>query len=174
MAEDTSSTAGGGTATEPDEQATQQPDELRDPGKKALQEERQKARAAERDLKAAQARLKELEDRDKSEAEKTAERLADAEKRAEQAELRAMRLEVAAEKGLTPAQAKRLVGASREELEADADDILATFPAAPVAPERKAPKPDPSQGSRGGAKPSASDRANSRLERLGIRKPSTT
>ncbi|MEU8186021.1 hypothetical protein [Micromonospora carbonacea] len=95
-------------------------------------------------------RLKEYEDRDKSEAEKTAERLTAAEQRAEQAELRALRLEVAAEKGLTPAQAKRLVGASREELEADADDILTTFAAGPAAPERRAPRPDPSQGSRGG------------------------
>ncbi|MCX5066913.1 hypothetical protein OOJ91_13760 [Micromonospora lupini] len=36
------------------------------------------------------------------------------------------------------------------------------------------PRPDHSQGNRGGAKPSASDRAAKRLERLGVRKPSTT
>lgn len=36
------------------------------------------------------------------------------------------------------------------------------------------PRPDHSQGNRGGAKPSASDRATKRLERLGIRKPSST
>ncbi|MFD6770602.1 hypothetical protein ACFWC6_30765 [Micromonospora chalcea] len=171
MAEDTSTIqAEQGSATEPDEQASQQPEELRDPGKKALQEERQKVRAAERELKAAQAELKKYQDRDKSEAEKTAERLAEFEQRAQQAEQLLLRLEVAAEKGLTPAQAKRLVGATREELEADADDILATFPTAPAVPERKAPKPDPSQGSRGGGgKPSAQDRAARRLERLGIK-----
>jgi cell division septum initiation protein DivIVA len=38
-----------------------------------------------------------------------------------------LREEVAETKGLTTAQASRLVGATREELEADADDLLATF-----------------------------------------------
>jgi hypothetical protein len=38
--------------------------------------------------------------------------------------LRADKVEIAAEKGLTPAQAKRLVGANREELEADADELV--------------------------------------------------
>jgi hypothetical protein len=149
MAEDTTSNtpATEGSATEPDEQATQ-PSDLGDAGKKALQEERQKARALQKQVNEALARLKQFEDRDKSEAEKTAERLSEFEKRATAAEQRALRLEVAAEKGLTPGQAKRLVGATREELESDADDILATFPAAPAVPERKAPKPDPSQGSR--------------------------
>jgi hypothetical protein len=40
---------------------------------------------------------------------------------------RADRLEVAMEKGLTPAQAKRLQGENKEELEADADEILELF-----------------------------------------------
>lgn len=40
---------------------------------------------------------------------------------------RADRLEVAMEKGLTPAQAKRLQGESKEELEADADEIITLF-----------------------------------------------
>jgi hypothetical protein len=40
----------------------------------------------------------------------------------------AMRAEVALLKGLTPAQVKRLVGATREELEADADELLTLFP----------------------------------------------
>lgn len=38
-----------------------------------------------------------------------------------------LRLQVALEKGLTMRQAKRLVGKTKEELEADADDILDTF-----------------------------------------------
>jgi hypothetical protein len=63
------------------------------------------------------------------------------------AELRATRLEIAHEKGLTPAQAKRLVGATKEELEADADEILRDFPVTPAKPG--APKPDPSQGPKG-------------------------
>lgn len=174
MAEYTStSTAEQGSATEPDEQASQQP-EMGDPGKKALQEERQKARAAERELKAAQARLKEFEDRDKSEAEKTAERLSAADKRAAEAEQKAIRLEVAYAKGLTPAQAKRLVGSSREELEADADDILATFPTAPAAPDRKAPKPDPSQGTRGGKPLSGAEAGRAEAQKRFGTKPTVT
>lgn len=38
-----------------------------------------------------------------------------------------MRLEVATDKGLTVAQAKRLVGATREDLEADAEELLSSF-----------------------------------------------
>jgi len=34
---------------------------------------------------------------------------------------------VAADRGLTQKQARRLVGSTREELEADADDLLASF-----------------------------------------------
>ena len=51
-------------------------------------------------------------------------RAEDAEAKAKAAQARADRLEVAAEKGLTPAQAKRLQGETKEELEADADELL--------------------------------------------------
>ncbi|GAB2951959.1 hypothetical protein GCM10027280_45430 [Micromonospora polyrhachis] len=59
------------------------------------------------------------------------------------------RAEVAAERGLTPQQAARLQGATREELLADADALLALFPTAPAGP--RMPAPDPSQGARGTA-----------------------
>jgi hypothetical protein len=39
--------------------------------------------------------------------------------------------------------------------------------------ERRKPKPDPSQGSRGGTKLSADERAKKRLERMGFAKPTT-
>lgn len=48
----------------------------------------------------------------------------DAEAAAVAAELRADRAEVAAEKGLTPAQAKRLQGSTKDELAADADEFI--------------------------------------------------
>lgn len=102
-------------------------------------------------------KLKEYEDRDKSEQEKLVESHAAAEQRAQAAELKATRLEVAAEKGLTPAQAKRLVGTTRDELEADADEVLRDFPAATAIPGVKTPRPDPSQGSRGGKAMSGRD-----------------
>jgi hypothetical protein len=53
------------------------------------------------------------------------ERVAEIERQARDAESRAMRAEIANAKGLTPNQAKRLVGGTREELEADADELLA-------------------------------------------------
>lgn len=54
-------------------------------------------------------------------------KLDDLERRANEADARALRAEVAAEKKLTAAQARRLAGTTREELEADADDLLETF-----------------------------------------------
>ena len=52
------------------------------------------------------------------------ERVAEIERQARESESRALRAEVANAKGLTPNQAKRLIGATREELEADAYDLL--------------------------------------------------
>lgn len=119
-------------------------DELGDAGKKALAAERDARKAAEKKLAAYEKAEQAKADADKTEVEKRA--AADA--RADAAELRATRLEVAHEKGLTPAQAKRLVGSTREELEADADEVLKDFPVTPAGP-KPPPKPDPSQGSRG-------------------------
>jgi len=121
-------------------------DQLGDAGKKALAAEREQRKAAEKELAKYRKAETEKADADKTEAEKRA--AADA--RADAAELRATRLEVAHEKGLTPAQAKRLVGTTREELEADADEVLKDFPTVPAKPST--PKPDPSQGSRGETK----------------------
>lgn len=101
--------------------------DLGDAGKKALDAERREKRAAEKRAAELEARLKEFEDRDKTESTRAIERAEAAEKAAAAAEARALRLEIASEKGLTPAQAKRLVGESREELEADADELLETF-----------------------------------------------
>lgn len=120
--------------------------DLGDAGKKALATEREARKAAEKKLAAYEKAEQAKADADKSEAEKRAA----AEQRATDAELRATRLEVAHAKGLTPAQAKRLVGATKEELEADADEILRDFPTTPAKPA--APKPDPSQGARGETK----------------------
>lgn len=110
--------------------------DLGDAGKKALDAERREKRAAEKRAADLEARLKEFEDRDKTESTRATERAEAAEKRAAEAEARALRLEVASEKGLTPAQAKRLVGDSREELEADAQELLDTFKPAPADESR--------------------------------------
>jgi hypothetical protein len=52
------------------------------------------------------------------------ERVAGIEQQAKESEQRALRAEIANAKGLTPSQAKRLVGSTKEELEADADELL--------------------------------------------------
>lgn len=72
-------------------------------------------------------RLDELEASGQSEVEKLTAKVAEAERNAQEANQRAMRAEVASAKGLTAAQAKRLVGGSLEELEADADELLESF-----------------------------------------------
>ena len=100
---------------------------------KALSRKHEADAKANRD---AAARLKEIEDADKSAIEKANERATVAEAKASEAELRAMRVEVGHEKGLSPSQARRLIGSTKEELEADADELLASF-------EVKPPKPGP-------------------------------
>jgi hypothetical protein len=79
----------------------------------------------ERDALAAKA--KEIADAEKSETDKLTERATAAEKAAGESTLEAARLRVALKKGLTETQAKRLIGATEEELEADADELLLSF-----------------------------------------------
>jgi ATP phosphoribosyltransferase regulatory subunit HisZ len=52
------------------------------------------------------------------------ERVAEIERQAKDSERRALRAEIANAKGLSPSQARRLVGETREELESDADELL--------------------------------------------------
>jgi hypothetical protein len=120
-------------------------------GEKALRAEREQRKALEQRL----AKLAPLEklaeqlgggtDDGKSEVEVLRDRFAQHEKQLGEERTARWRAEVASEMGLTAKQAARLQGTSREELAADAADLLASFPAA--APGT--PRPDPSQGSRG-------------------------
>lgn len=99
---------------------------------------------------AAAKRLQEIEDQNKTEAERNAERLSAAEKRAQEAEAKVLKRDVADAKGLTPAQAKYLTGTTQEELEASADQILEDFPAAKPGPT---PQRKPQERLRGGVDP---------------------
>lgn len=128
--------------------------DLGDAGKKALDAERKARRDAEKQAKELADRLAAIEDKDKTEAERFAAKVADAEDRAAKAEARAMRLEVAQSKGLSPAQAKRLVGSTQEELEADADEILEAFPTQGATPP---PGRQPTADLRGGTDPTEGD-----------------
>lgn len=63
----------------------------------------------------------------KTELEKLTDRLTNAEKELEKTRMEALRLDIAAEKGLSKSQARRLLGTTREELEADAEDMREAF-----------------------------------------------
>jgi len=99
-------------------------------------EARKWERRAKENMEAAR-RLREAEEAEKTELQKLTERAEAAEKRAAEAEGKLLRLEVAQAKGLTAAQARRLQGATREELEADADELLEAFGA------KKKPESEP-------------------------------
>ena len=90
-------------------------------------------------------KLKEYEDRDKTDLQRLHEERDTLKSERDSLNLKTLQREVADEKGLTAAQARRLVGSTREELEADADDILSAFPAAPAKPKFG----DVGQGARG-------------------------
>jgi hypothetical protein len=77
------------------------------------------------DVKAKAAEFDKAQEASKSELQKAADRAAQAEKERDELRLAHARAEVALDKGLTPTQAKRLVGSTKEELEADADELLA-------------------------------------------------
>lgn len=105
---------------------------LGDAGKRALDAERELKRAAERaqkntkkELDAALAKLKEIEDREKSELQLAQEAADVYARQAAEATSKLLRHEVAAEKGLTGDALALLTGSTREELEAKADSILA-------------------------------------------------
>jgi hypothetical protein len=107
-------------------------------------------RKANREAADSRAKLKALEDVGKSELDKLrddnqrlARELGDALGRAD-------RFEVAIAKGLNASQAKRLVGATRDELEADADEIIEAFPATSGSPP---PSRRPAPNLRGGTEP---------------------
>lgn len=103
-----------------------------------------------KELTDARSNLQSIEDEKKTDGEKLTDRLTAAEEKARTAEQRALRLEVAAAKGLTVKQAQRLVGTTVEELESDADDLLSTFQTKGATPP---PSTKPSPSARGGMDP---------------------
>lgn len=106
-------------------------------GPSELEAERKASRNAIRHAEVLSKKLKELEDRDKTELQKAIERAETAEKAQADTASRALRYEVAAAKGLTAKQALRLIGSTREELDADADELLAD-----IVAERRPPSFD--------------------------------
>lgn len=130
-------------------------DDLGDAGKRALDAERKARKAAEKRAADAEAKVKAAEDADKTEVERLQGQVADLTKTAEAATARADRFEVAATKGLSLSQARRLVGATKEELEADADEMRSELG---LGDE---PKDGAKQRSRENLKPGASNEDDS-------------
>lgn len=132
-------------------------EQLGEAGLRALQAEREARRALEDELKTL-APLKQIADAirggkhvpedEKTEIEKLSEQIQQLQQQNEQERIGRLRIEVATAAGLTPEQAARLQGGSREELAADAEALKALFAVQePAGPRR--PAPDPSQGWRG-------------------------
>lgn len=94
-----------------------------------------------------------LQESAKSETQKLQDAATLAARNASEAEARAMRLEVAMEKGLTTAQAKRLVGNTKEELEADAEELLESFKPTDDGKQRGGPPSRTKESLRGGSNP---------------------
>lgn len=95
-------------------------------------------------------KLEELENTGKTELQKLTDKMSEADKRAAAAEARALRLQVAYDKGLSPAQAKRLVGSTQEELESDADEFLESIK---PSDDQGAPGNKPRENLKGGGAP---------------------
>lgn len=103
--------------------------ELGDSGKKALDAERRRASAAEREAKTLKARLDEIESANLTEAEKARKRAEDAEARALAAEAGALRWRIAAKHGISDEDAELfLTGTDEETLTRQAERLSARIP----------------------------------------------
>lgn len=111
-----------GTGTTPE---VENNDGLGDAGKRALDAERKARKLAEKRAAELETKVKEAEDAEKTEVERLQGQVATLSKEVEAATAKADRFEVAAAKGLSLAQARRLVGSTKEELEEDADALRA-------------------------------------------------
>lgn len=108
--------------------------------------------------------LAKIKEADKTEAQKAADKAAEMEQRATAAELASLRTDVALDKapeGMSVAQvrklAKRLAGATREELEADAVELFAEFTPAASDDSKRRPKERLRTGATGDTEPDEND-----------------
>lgn len=124
-------------ASKPPAQASEEPTQppAADPaqGTDWKAEARKWEQRAKENSEALKTHQQQLEDSKKSAEQRSAEALTKAEAAAQEAATKALRYEVAAEKGIDLAFASRLTGSTKEELEADADALMALIPKAPEA-----------------------------------------
>lgn len=129
--------------------------------------ERERAKFADYDaIKAKAAEFDKAQEASKSELQKIADRAAAAEKERDALRVASLRAEVALAKGLTATQAKRLVGSTKEELEADADELLTDLGTNKPDPKKPDPKRLSSGSSGSGDQLNGKERAAAALRQM--------
>jgi hypothetical protein len=148
------------------------PEALGDAGKQALVAERKRADDAEKALKAANLKLQQAEDADKTELEKAQSRIKELE--AANATLASdltdrdktiLRLNTGIDEGLPKNLIARLQGDDEESIKADAASLRELVPDNTPSPF---PKADPSQGPKGAGKTSNADQFAQQLDSVGL------
>lgn len=109
---------------------------------KELRKENAKYRTEAKANADAAKRLAEIEEANKTEAQRAEDTLKQQTERADKAEQALLRHEVAAEKGVPANAVKFLTGSTRDEIEASADDVLTLIG---DAAKPRTPKPNPAQ-----------------------------
>jgi hypothetical protein len=139
------------------------PVELGDGGKKALEAERRRANALEKQLKAFQSQAEAQEASKLTELERAQKAANDAAAQLAEYQRTTLRQKVALEKGLPASLVNRLQGDDEDALSADADALLALLNA-PTSP-----KPDPSQGAKAALPLNGDGLEQALRNKLGIR-----
>lgn len=128
---------------------------LGDAGRKALDSEREARKAAEREVKALREQLAAEQAASKGRESDLQAKLDAKSAELDSTSLELARSEVMRAKGLTPELAAFLVGSTREELEAQADKLLAAMPTPPEGSPAPLMRPNPFIG--GSAEPALND-----------------
>lgn len=163
--------------------------DLGDAGKQAIERMKRERNAARKELRGVKAQLDKLsplqkladvlagqsgDDDGQPDVDALAKRLSNHEAELAAERTARYRAEVAAEKGLTAAQARRLQGVTREDLAKDADELLKDFPKQQGGSSGRGPRPDPSQGNRGGKPLSGRDQALAEAQKRFGKPPAVT
>lgn len=134
--------------------------QLGDAGKKALDAMKRERNQARKELQAAQQRLKEYDDANKSETQRLQEAAEDYKTRLAEAESTLRRRQVAEDRApehatmtQIKAVAKRLQGESDEDLETDADELFGLLAPKPAEPPARVPSRPAERMPRGGGDP---------------------
>lgn len=155
-----------------DENTPGDPEALGDAGKAALAAERKRANDAEKAARDAQARIKELEEKDATELEKATRRIKELEEAngTLSTDLAArdrtiLRLNTGIDEGLPKNLIARLQGDDEESIKADAASLRELVPDNTPSPF---PKADPSQGPKPTGKSSNADLFASAMDQAGL------